>query len=169
MSAIFNTLGITVWDMLIYLINIVILFFILRWLLYKPVTKFLEKRQQGYADKVAEIEQREADTAVLREKYESLLSDAQSQAADIINKGNEMAQERSKTIIEDAKEQARILAIRTHEDIQTEKKIAKQEMKEEIVEMAIQIAGRVLEREVTEKDNKKIINEFFDKTAQTGG
>lgn len=164
MGAIFETLGIDLWSLAIYLGTVVILFFILRWLLYKPVTKFLEKRQQGYADKVMELEQREADTKVLREKYENLLNDAQSQAADIINKGNEMAQERSKTIVEEAKEQARTLTLRTHEDIETEKRIAKQEMREEIVEMAVQIAGRVLEREVNENDNKKIIDEFFEKT-----
>ncbi len=148
---------------LLYVVNVIILYFILRWLLYKPVTKFLEGRERSYADKVAELNQKEADAEVLKHKYEHLINDAQSQAADIINKGNEMARERSKDIVDDAKEQARMIVMRSRSEIESEKKLAKQEMKDEIVEMAIQIAGRVLEREVSEADNKKIIDDFFEK------
>ena len=147
----------------IHVINVVILYFILRWLLYKPVTKFLKKREDTFVDRVKSVEGREKEVAAIKEEYARLMDEAHDKAAAIINKSNEMAKEHSKELIEEAKERCADLLDRSRREIEHEKKMAKQEMKVEIIDMSITIAEKVLQREVSLDDNQKIINDFFDK------
>lgn len=147
----------------IYIVNVIILFFFLRWLLYKPVSKFLKKREDFYVDRVKAVEDREKEVSLIKDEYAKLMDDAQEKAASVINKSNEMAKEHSREIIDSAKERAKEILERAMRDIDQEKRLARHEMKSEIAEMAVQIAEKVLQREVSLEDNQKIINDFFDK------
>ena len=53
--------------------------------------------------------------------------------------------------------------MRTEKHIESQKQQAVLEMRQEVTRMAIQIAEKVLQREVSYEDNKKVINEFFEK------
>jgi F-type H+-transporting ATPase subunit b len=147
----------------IYIANVIILYFLLRWLLYKPVTKFLKKREDTFANRVKAVEDREKEVAAVKAEYDRLMDEAHDKAAAIINKSNEMAKEHSREVIENAKERARDLLERARREIEQEKRLAKQEMKIEIAEMAVSIAEKVLQREISLEDNQKIIDDFFDK------
>jgi len=147
----------------IHVVNVVILFFILRRILYKPVSKFLKKREDKFQQRQDEIESREKEVEKLKQNYSKLLDEAHAEAAAIISKSNEMAREYSREIIDNAKENAKDIIARAKKEIENEKKQARQEMKVEFAEMAVQIAGKVLEREVSVDDNRKIIDEFFTK------
>lgn len=150
-------------DIGIHVVNVVILFFFLKWLLFKPVSKFMKKRENLYVDRVKAVEDREKEVTLIKDEYAKLMDEAQDKAASIINKSNEMAKEHSREIIDSAKERAKEILDRSKRDIEQEKRLARQEMKTEIAEMAVQIAEKVLQREVSLEDNQKIINDFFDK------
>lgn len=53
--------------------------------------------------------------------------------------------------------------MRAKKEIEAEKVQTRRDMKLEIADMAIQIAAKVLEREVSLDDNRKIIDEFFER------
>jgi len=147
----------------IHIVNVIILFFLLRWLLFKPVSKFLKKREDGFETRVKTVEDREKEIAAIKAEYDRLMEEAQDQAASIINKSNEMAKAHSRELIDNTKERAKDLLDRSRREIEQEKRLAKQELKTEIAEMAVSIAEKVLQREVSLEDNKKIIDDFFDK------
>jgi len=150
-------------DILLHAANVVILFFFLRWLLYKPVNKFLKAREEKFEKRIKNIEEKEALASQHKEEYDELLEKAHAEAAEIIKRSNNLAKDHSKEIMDKADAQAREIAMRAKKDIESEKNLARENMKQEITDMAVQIAGKVLEREVSLDDNKKIIDDFFTK------
>ena len=147
----------------IHILNVIILYVVLRLVLYKPIMKFIKKREHKFADKVDELDNREKELDRRKVKYEKMMEEASNEAATIITNSNEMARDHAREILDNSKEHARDLVIRAKKEIEAEKVQARIEMKTEIADMAIQIAEKVLEREVSLEDNRKIIDEFFER------
>ncbi len=150
-------------DILLHIANVIILYFFLRWLLYKPVNKFLKAREERFEERILSIESKEELAEKARVEYETMLKQAHSESAAIIKRSTDLAKEHSKEILDKADLQAKENLQKVQEDIESEKARAKEKMKQEITDMAIQIAKKVLEREVSLSDNQKIIDDFFTK------
>ncbi len=156
-------LEINLWDIAIHVLNVIILFVVLRLILYKPVMKFVKKRENTFADKVEEMDTREKELVQKKQEYERMMDEASNEAAVIITSSNEMARDHAREVLDNSKEHARDLIIRAKREIEAEKTQARLDMKTEIADMAVQIAEKVLEREVSVDDNRKIIDEFFER------
>lgn len=147
----------------IHVLNVIILFILLRLLIYKPVLKFMKNRENEFANKVDEMEEREKQLMRQKEEYERMMADAHNETAAIITKSNELARDHAREIVDNAKEYARDMVLRAKREIEAEKAQARLDMRAEIAEMSIQIAEKVLAREISLEDNRKIIDEFFEK------
>ena len=152
-------------EILLYIANIIILFFFLRWLLYKPITKFLQNRTNEIQKQVDEAAQKYSDAEQLKAKYDEMMENAQDLATELINKSKAVADEQAKQIVVEAEENAAEIRQRTDKHIESQKQQAVLEMRQEVTRMAIQIAEKVLKREVSYEDNKNVINEFFEKVS----
>lgn len=158
-------LDINVWEIVLYIVNIVILFFFLRWLLYKPISKFLNNRTDSIQKQLNEAAKKQADAEQLKANYDAMMKDADKRAADIISMGKKVADEQAKQIISEAEQQSQELRDRADKYIEEQKKRAVLEMREHITDIAIQIAEKILERSVSYDDNKPIIDDFFRKVS----
>ncbi len=156
-------LELNIWEIGVHVLNVVILFIVLKLLLYKPVLKFIKKRENMFADRVDELDTRQKELVQQKQEYQQMMAQANNDAALIITKSNEMAKDNARDILDNAKEHARDLVIRAKKEIEGEKVQARMDMKTEIADMAVQIAAKVLEREVSLDDNRKIIDEFFER------
>lgn len=152
-------------EMLLHILNIVVLFFFLRWLLYKPVMKFLNNRSDEVQKQIDEAAQMQTDAEKMKSQYDEMMSNAQDLAAQIINQGKTIADDQAKQIVSDAEEQAKEIRNRTRRSIDQQKKQAILDMRQEVTNIAVQIAEKVLEREVSYEDNKDIIDKFFEKVS----
>ena len=151
-------------SLILNLLNIVALFLILRALVYRPVQRFLQARTdrvQAEFDRVAE-EKAEAKRLWLHEAYLDQLSrskaDADAQAAEVLKRAEETVramQAQAQTDAEELLSRARQQARREHAD-------ATAQLRRDMADIAVDIAGRVIGREVTEKDNADIIDAYFD-------
>jgi F-type H+-transporting ATPase subunit b len=147
----------------LHVLNVVILFIVLKLLVYKPVLKFMKKRENTFANKIDELDAREKDIIRQKEEYDAMMAEADNKAAAIITKSNEIARDHAREIVDNAKEHSRDLVLRAKKEIEAEKLQTRADLKVEITDMAVQIAEKVLEREVSAEDNRKIIDEFFEK------
>ncbi|MEG0256956.1 MAG: F0F1 ATP synthase subunit B [Christensenella sp.] len=152
-------------EILLYIVNIIILFFFLRWLLYKPITKFLNNRTNAIQKQIDEAAQKYSDAEQIKAKYDEMMENAQDLATELINKSKSVADEQARQIVCEAEEDAAEIKSRTEKHIESQKQQAVLEMRSEVTRMAIQIAEKVLEREVSYEDNKNVINEFFEKVS----
>ncbi len=151
------------WTIGVYVLNVIILYVALRLLLYKPVLKFMKKRENMFADKVDELDDREKQLIRQKQQYDDMMAEADGKAAAIITKSNEMARDHAKEIMDDAKKYSRDLVLKAKREIEAEKVQTRAELKTEITDMAVSIAEKVLEREVSVDDNRRIIDEFFER------
>lgn len=156
-------LDINIWEIVLYIVNIVILFFFLRWLLYKPVAKFLNNRTDSIQKQLNEAAKKQAEAEQEKAKYNTMMADAQDLAAQMISWGKKTAEDQAQQIVSDAESQAREIRERADRYIEEQTKQAVLEMRGRITEIAIQIAEKILEREVSYEDNKPIIDDFFRK------
>lgn len=147
----------------LHILNVLVMFVVLRLLIYKPVLKFMKKREHAFSDKIDELDAREKQLIQQKEQYEQMMADAQSEAAVLIAKSNEMAKEHAREILDNAKDHAKDMVVRAKKEIDAEKAQARLDMRADIAEVGIQIAKKVLEREVSAEDNRKIIDAFFER------
>jgi len=150
-------------SILIYIANVIILFLLLKKILHKPITNYLKKREDKIVDQLDHAAQAEKDANDLKLQYEQLIEQAQSEAAKIIENSRGLANEQFEETINAAKLQAKDIIERALREIENEKRAAQNEMRTQITDMAMKIASKVLEREVSTDDNRSIIEDFFEK------
>ncbi len=151
------------WTFIIQIINLFIQVYLIKKFLFKPINEVLEKRK-NLADKVireAREAQDEADS--LKTQYEESLSSAHAQAAQIVSDAQKEAQTKADTIVKEAQAEATSIKAKASADIEQEKKKAINEAKDEIGGLAMEIAGKVVEKEINEADHKKLIDDFITK------
>lgn len=74
-------LNIDLQQILLHMLNFVILFGGLYFILYKPVKKFMDGRASRYAEKEAETERKLRDAETAKEQYEEKLRNAEAEIA----------------------------------------------------------------------------------------
>ena len=148
---------------MLYVINILVLFFFLKHFVHKPVTKYLEARRKKISDELDEAANRLAEANEMKDRYDKLIADSQNESARIVAKGRERAEQTYNDALLRGKEEAKEIISRAVRDVEREKRIACEGMRDDIAEMAVEIAGKILKREVSLEDNKKIIDDFFEK------
>ena len=146
----------------LYLVNLIILFFIVKHFLYKPVTKFLNERKARVEKQYEEADEKMAEVEALKSEYEGLVADAKAEASDIVAKANEHAADVYNEMIEKGKKDVEDIKIHAQHELDLQRRDAYNKLRSEVLDMSIQLAGKVLEREVTAEDNKKVIDDFFE-------
>ena len=146
-----------------HIINVVILFFFLRWLLYKPVKKFIDARRASFDERRENLAKQEEEIAKKGAEYEALIASSKKEAEDIIRTARDNANKRADKIIDEARQSAKDIMQSTRTEIAAERDIAQARMREEVADLAVGIAARVLEREVKAEDNERIIESFFER------
>jgi F-type H+-transporting ATPase subunit b len=97
----------------------------------------------------------------MKAEYEQNMQDAKNKANEILTSAQKTAALQSEEILRDATSQAAMLKAKAESDIEQEKRKAVNDIKDEIGGMAVEIAGKVIEREICEDDHAKLIDEFI--------
>ena len=97
----------------------------------------------------------------MKTEYEQNMQQAKAKASDIVNEAQRTASLQSEEIRKSAAQEARAMKEKAESDIAQEKRKAVNEVKNEIGGMAMEIAGKVIEREIKEEDHAKLIDEFI--------
>lgn len=158
--------GIDWWTLLAQIINLFIQVWLIKKFLFKPINNMLEKRKQ-LADKEIEDARTAREQALTaKQQYEQSLSTAQQEATRIVQDAQKQAQQRADQLVRDAQEEASGIKAQAEADIAQQKKKALNEAKDEIGGLAMDIAGKVVEKEIKEEDHRKLIDEFIDKVGE---
>jgi F-type H+-transporting ATPase subunit b len=150
-------------EMLIHAFNTLVLFGILRWLVYKPVVKFMRTRSDKLNQQQDDAEQALTKARAMMADAAKKLEDAQKQADEIIHSSTEHARVRGDEIVSQAHLEADEAIERARKELEKEKKYALQSMREDIVDLSVRMASKVLRRELRKEDNEKLVGEFFEK------
>ena len=107
-----------------------------------------------------------AEAEVQAEKNEAILQSARKEAQEIVSQAREAGDKLKSKLEADGKEQYDNMLNKAKDQINTEKQKALSEIKSTVVEIALQASEKVIKRNLTDADNKKMIEETVDKFKQ---
>jgi F-type H+-transporting ATPase subunit b len=136
----------------ITIINIAVLFFILKAILFKPVTKFISERTKRVEDSIEQSERDKAQARALLEKYEAQMKKAEADADAIIQDAKEHALREAEKIIAEGRITAEKTLVSTRKELEFENKAAIARFRQEAAAIVVAAAGRLLEREIKSQD-----------------
>lgn len=143
------------------LINTLIIFILFKVFLFKPVGKILDKRNEMAAAEIAEAKRAKESAAKTEQEYIEKLAKAKEEAADIMKQATLRAQKREEEIVNEANQKAAEIKARAEENIERDKQRAVNDIKDEISDIVIMAASKVVEKEISTKDNEAIIADFL--------
>ena len=120
--------------------------------LFKPVQQILAKRKEEIEASYTEAEKAEGDAQAMKEEYETRLASAKEEAAEIVKSATARANARGEELVSAARAEA---------EIESERRKAAGELKNDISELALDIAGRVVEKEIDPETHKELIDDFI--------
>lgn len=150
------------WTLIAQLCNLFIQVLLIKKFLFKPVREILAKRKAAADAEIADATKAKEEAQAMKAEYEQNMQEARDKASDILASAQKSATLQSEAIIREANEQAVMLKTKAEKDIAQEKRKAVNEIKDEIGSMAMEIAGKVIEREVNASDHEKLIDEFIE-------
>lgn len=143
------------------IINILILFLFFRFFLFKPVNEILDKRKKMIADNIAAAEKENTDAQALKKEYQKVLDDAEEETVKMMKEAKERAKiEYTKQVEASHAEASRIME-EANRAIEMEKKKSMEQAQSEIAGIALLAAKKVIQKNVDEDANKKLIGDFL--------
>ena len=164
-----DIINVNIWLILISLCNLVILFLILKKFLFKPVKKVLDERQAEYDAKFAEAEDKLAEANEVKEQLEQKYAMADGEVDRIIKEAKDNAQRRGDSIVAEAKDKAGIIVRNAEAEADLKKRKAEETIKDEIADVSVEIAEKIIGREVSEDDHRRLMSDFIDKIGEDDG
>ena len=156
-----DVISVNIWAILASLANLLVLTWILKRFLFKPVKKMLDARRAAidadYAQAAAAKEEAEEN----RLNYEAAMAAARQTSDQIISEATRMAEHRGNEIVSEAREKATDIRRQAEADALLERKKAEDDMKREIADVSARLTGKLLQREINEEDHRALIDSFL--------
>lgn len=158
-----DVISINLWQILISLCNLVILFFILKKFLYKPVKNVVKEREDDLKNKYSQAENCIAQAEETKKEWEEKMQSADECSKMITEEAKKRAENMENTILTQARFEAEMIKNRAVEEAEAERRKAEVDIKEEISEVSALMAEKILSREITLNDQRSIIDDVISK------
>ena len=156
-----DIISVNIWQILISLINLLIIYRILKKFLFKPVQKVMNERQAQVDRIYGDANQSRAQAEQMKQEYEQRLASAREEADGLVKNAVQSAQKRSDQMVSEASAQASRIKQKADEEIAQQKKKMLQDVRDEISDLAVEIASKVVEREISPRDYDGFVDEFI--------
>ena len=145
------------------ILNFLILVAILRAVAYKPIVKVMQARSKKIQESIdqADMDRRSAENLLAENKAK--LAAAGKKAEDIIEKAEKEASVLREERIEATKREIEQMKKAAAEEIERDRLKMQENLKSEVVALSMAAAGKIIEKNLSEKDNEGIIKSFIDK------
>lgn len=154
------------WTMIFTWINLLILVLVMKKFLFKPVMNMFAQRESEVGAMYEKAEEAQKNAEEMEKDYSEKLSAAKEEASRIMKDATYEATLRGEQIVAEAQQKASAIVTKAHKDIDREKEAAVSEIKEDIASLAIDIAKKVIEKDLTEKDHERLLEEFIESSGE---
>jgi len=151
----------------ITIINIAILFFLLRAILFKPVSKFLADRTKHVQDTIEQAQKDREEATKLLVEYEKKIKDAEAQAREILQKAREDASRQSELIIAEGRKEAKEATDAALKQIESERQAAIAKFKLEAAALVIAVSAKLSSKDFSGDDNRRYVNMMLNELSLT--
>ena len=153
-------LGLNIWEFIFTIINFLILLFLLKKFLYKPILKILDERKASIDEALTAADNARLEVASTEEILRNDIAQAKSQAEDIVLDAKKNAERVQADIIATASDEAKNIANEASEQIAKEKNEAITQLRSEIADLALLATEKVLSEGLTKEQEKELLDKY---------
>jgi F-type H+-transporting ATPase subunit b len=146
----------------ITIVNILVLYFILKKLLFKPVTKFMDDRSQKIQDELDRAEDAKKQVDEMKNEYDAKLRLAKEEGQKIVEDYKKMADKEYNNVLANAKNEANLMMENAKTELAVEKEQLISGMKKEMSDLVLSASEKVLKENVDTAQNRKLISDFIE-------
>lgn len=150
-------------NLLFTVINLIILYLLLRKFLIKPVTDIMEKREKQIADGLDHANTAQAEARKLKGEYEAALTGAREESMRIVEKAQNQAKVEYERIVQEAGDKAGGMLDSAKASIQLEREQTMKALQSEIAGLAMIAANKIVsDKKKNQGNNNNMYNQFLE-------
>ena len=161
-----DIISINIWQVVISLANLVILFLILKKFLFEPVKKIKAQRGNEIEAQYRKPEKARQEANELKAGWEEKIATADQKADEIINEAVERANSRNEVMLYESREKADQIIRKAKADFERDRREARETIKKEIVDVSQVISEQIIGREINMDDHRDLIDNAIDRMGE---
>ena len=154
------------WNILFNIINLIILYLLMKRFLFKPVNAILEKRQQAADAQFAEADRQKAEAKESQEHYDALVQGAEDEKKRIVADARQEASAEYGRIVSEAKDKADGIVEKAKADAENEKAAAMQQADAAVRDMVVTAAARMVAMKDAKESDRALYDKFLAETKE---
>ncbi|MCA0971021.1 F0F1 ATP synthase subunit B [Halobacillus litoralis] len=158
--------GFLVGDMLTQLAFFIILLALLAKFAWGPLMNMMKEREDYVANEINTAEKSREEAQKMQREASEELKKTRQDAQSIIEDARKTAGQQERDIIESARAEADRIKESARQEIEQERDKAVQTLKDQVASMSVMIASKVIEKELSEQDQEKLINEYINEAGE---
>ncbi|MEI4768899.1 F0F1 ATP synthase subunit B [Psychrobacillus sp. FJAT-51614] len=158
--------GFNTWDIFATLFFFILLLVLLKKVAWGPLMGIMTQREELIASEIEAAESSRQESERLLEEQRDLLKEARTEALAIVENAKKQGEASREEIITTARTEATRLKESAIREIDTEKERAIAAVRQEVVSLSVLAASKVLEKEVSEEDNRALIEATIAKAGE---
>jgi F-type H+-transporting ATPase subunit b len=151
------SVGLMWWTLIIF----VVLFLLLRKLAFPAILAVVEERERALEEAIQSAKRDREEAQHLLEEHRKAIDSARADAQRLIAEGAKAGEKIRLEMVEQARHQQQEILERARQEIGAERDRAIAELRHEAVELAIKGASKVIERNLDDATNRKIVEDFL--------
>ena len=151
------------------IINLVVLYLLLRHFLIGPVMNIMEQRKQMIDDGFKNAEAAQADANRLKQEYETALSGAKQESVQLIEDARKSAKAEYDRIVSEAGEKADTMIESAKENVRIEREQTMKELKSQIAGLAAASEAKIISGNADEKESRDLYDQFLKEAGEGNG
>lgn len=137
-------LNINFWNIAITIVNLLVLYALMKKFLVKPVRAVIEEREHRIESQLTDATQKQEQALNLKQDYEKKMETAGAEATAMIKKAREISQQEQEQMIQETKEETRRIFEQSKKEIEFEQEKATRQAKKLISELALTAARKIM-------------------------
>ncbi|TRZ36697.1 F0F1 ATP synthase subunit B [Niallia circulans] len=154
--------GTAIFQLVIFLV----LLMLLKKFAWGPIMGIMKQREEFVANEIDSAEKNRIESAKLLEEQRELLKEARTEAKELIDNAKSQGELQRETIIADARKDAERLKNSALLEIEQQKEKAVTAIREQVSSLSVLIASKVIEKELSEQDQEKLINDYIQEVGE---
>lgn len=152
--------GLTLGDSLVQLTVFLLLLWLLRKFAWDKLMDMMKKRENHISSEIDAAENSNREAKKLLEQQQALLKEARVEAQTLVESAKKIGEDQKNEIIKAAQEEANRVKEDAKKEIEQEKEKAVVALREQVASLSVLIASKVIEKELNEQDQQKLIDDY---------
>ncbi len=154
------------WSYLMIIVNVIILYLIMKRFFFEKIRNFMQKRQDDIKDALDNADKVNADAESLKNDYEKKIASLEEEGRVIINNSKIKAEEKAREIITQAEQKADLMRKHAEIEMERQKRAAIEDMKDEIAALSILAAEKIIEKQLNIAEHQAVINKVLNEAGK---